>query len=359
MVLILSITGCLYAFVDEITPLIYRQRQRVVPGSHAMVPLDRLRETAEKAIGHPANQVFIPNRPDAAVRFIAYRFDADAWHYGAQYPYYYTCYIDPYTAGVMYMENTKYEFFNLVFHLHFDLLLAGAGRWIVGWSTVVFAVLLATGLVLWWPHKRSALRQRIRFVWTDRTRWKRKNYDLHNILGFYTLVPALVLALTGLVWAFPQVDHTVQRLLDGGERPSGTVTVTDNRLPGPEGPLERIVRDLWADMPGARYYLLNLPDAGTGAPVTGLAYPYGRQRYQYTLNTYEATDGRKLSGHRYIDKSPGAKYRAMNYDIHIGNIFGLPGKILAFGISLICASLPVTGAVIWWQGRKKKRTRAS
>jgi uncharacterized iron-regulated membrane protein len=44
----------------------------------------------------------------------------------------------------------------------------------------------------------------------------------------------------------------------------------------------------------------------------------------------------------------------MNYDIHVGAILSLPGKILAFFASLICASLPVTGFIIWWGRRKKK-----
>jgi uncharacterized iron-regulated membrane protein len=44
----------------------------------------------------------------------------------------------------------------------------------------------------------------------------------------------------------------------------------------------------------------------------------------------------------------------MNYDIHVGAIIGLPGKILMFFASLICASLPITGCYIWWGRRKKK-----
>src|SRR3989337_894753 len=43
----------------------------------------------------------------------------------------------------------------------------------------------------------------------------------------------------------------------------------------------------------------------------------------------------------------------MDYDIQVGAVLGLPGKLLAFFASLIAASLPVTGFIIWW-GRKKK-----
>ena len=45
----------------------------------------------------------------------------------------------------------------------------------------------------------------------------------------------------------------------------------------------------------------------------------------------------------------------MNYDIHVGAILGLPGKIIAFLVALISASLPITGFLIWWNKRKKKK----
>jgi uncharacterized iron-regulated membrane protein len=44
----------------------------------------------------------------------------------------------------------------------------------------------------------------------------------------------------------------------------------------------------------------------------------------------------------------------MNYDLHVGAIAGLTGKIIAFIVSLVCASLPVTGFLVWWF--KKRRS---
>jgi uncharacterized iron-regulated membrane protein len=46
----------------------------------------------------------------------------------------------------------------------------------------------------------------------------------------------------------------------------------------------------------------------------------------------------------------------MNYDIHVGTIFGLPTKILAFLASLTIATLPVTG-VLLYLGRTRKSRR--
>ena len=47
----------------------------------------------------------------------------------------------------------------------------------------------------------------------------------------------------------------------------------------------------------------------------------------------------------------------MNYDLHVGQIGGLTTKIIAFLASLICASLPITGFIIWLGKRKKSKSK--
>lgn len=56
---------------------------------------------------------------------------------------------------------------------------------------------------------------------------------------------------------------------------------------------------------------------------------------------------------RFKEATAADKVLRMNYDIHVGGILGLPGKLLALFVSLIAASLPVTGFFIWW-GRRSK-----
>ena len=43
-------------------------------------------------------------------------------------------------------------------------------------------------------------KQRFTIKWN--ARWRRKNYDLHYVLGFYMTWVAIILAVTGLVWGF-------------------------------------------------------------------------------------------------------------------------------------------------------------
>jgi hypothetical protein len=57
----------------------------------------------------------------------------------------------------------------------------------------------------------------------------------------------------------------------------------------------------------------------------------------------------------YKNASFADKLIRMNYDIHIGAIGGIVGKIIAFFASLLCASLPVTGFLLWYGRRYKKK----
>ena len=75
---------------------------------------------------------------------------------------------------------------------------------------------------------------------------------------------------------------------------------------------------------------------------------------QYSLKELDVTH---IWG-RFKSASASAKLMRMNYDIHVGAVLGLPGKILAFFASLVIASLPVTGFLVWW-GRRNKKKMAS
>jgi len=62
-----------------------------------------------------------------------------------------------------------------------------------------------------------------------------------------------------------------------------------------------------------------------------------------------------------VDKSKlnfGEKVFQANFDIHVGSIGGIWTKIIASLTSLIGASLPITGFIIWFNrkwGKKKRK----
>ena len=72
---------------------------------------------------------------------------------------------------------------------------------------------------------------------------------------------------------------------------------------------------------------------------------------QYSLQEYPVNH----NWGRFNEATRSQKLMRMNYDIHVGAIWGLPGKILAFLASLLIASLPISGFLLWWGRRNKKK----
>jgi len=83
---------------------------------------------------------------------------------------------------------------------------------------------------------------------------------------------------------------------------------------------------------------------------------YNRNEYyydQYTLKPF------RVQGDKFSEANFADQVSMLNYDIHIGSAWGLPGKLLAFFISLICASLPITGFLVWWNKKKKLKKKTT
>lgn len=80
---------------------------------------------------------------------------------------------------------------------------------------------------------------------------------------------------------------------------------------------------------------------------------YNSDFYHYNQYTGQLLTAQGSYEGKFKEAKLADKIVRMNYDIHVGAVLGFPGKILAFFGSLIAASLPVTGFLIW-RGRKRK-----
>lgn len=74
------------------------------------------------------------------------------------------------------------------------------GKVVVGVSTLLFVFVLVSGVIIWWPRTRKALKNSLKI--TVRKGWRRFWYGLHVAGGMYVLLLLLVMALTGLTWSF-------------------------------------------------------------------------------------------------------------------------------------------------------------
>lgn len=362
IVFIVSVTGCIYVFEQELKELFYKDRKVVdIPDHGERKPLSELLLVAQQEAGpeHPIQNIEVPNDEGRTYVFspAQIRNNKASTHFG-EIVYQHKIYINPYTAEVVKHENTKYEFFTLTLRLHRNLLLnREVGKTIIGSSVIIFVVLIITGIVLWWPKNMAAIRQRISFRWKKTTKWKRKNYDLHSVFGFYSSFFILIIALTGITWSFEWFDHSVQWLANGGEKTKKMKPVkSDTTQIVSFLPVDRILANVKTQHKEAHSFSIGLPDKASG--VVNVTARVGEHvRYSSIRSQFDQYSAAHLKTSTFEEKDGGEKLKAMNYDIHTGAIMNLPGKILAFIASMISASLPITGLFIWIGRTKKVREK--
>ena len=353
VVFILALTGCLYAFKDEIQNATQPFR-RVEAQELPFLPPSKLESIARK---------HLPDKLLHAVKYNGPAKAAEAIFYHYEPTYYYVIFMNPYTGDVLRVKDMEAGFFHFILDGHFYLWLPPAiGQPVVASATLIFVIMLITGLMLWYPKNAAARKQRFWFRWKPGAQWKRKNYDAHNIAGFYASGLGLVLALTGLVWGF-QWFAGLAYAAAGGDKSlvyqdpvsarAPTAVVTDT-APA----IDRVWAMMEAASPNAKSIEVHPPETDSSAIAANA---------NFSENTYWKTDYRYFDQYslaempvqhiygRLHDAGFADKMMRMNYDIHVGAIGGLAGKILAFCVSLVIGSLPVTGFCIWYGRRFKKK----
>lgn len=351
IVFIVSITGAIFAFEKEIQDI--TQPYRFVRAQN--LPILKPSILKRKAM------TALPNKSLHSIEYLPKGRAVKATFYSANPFYYHLMYIDPYTGSVLHTLDETKNFFFIIKYLHYCLLLPiNIGQPIVAISTLVFVIMLITGMVLWWPKNKAAAKQRFWFNWREGLKWKRKNYDLHNILGFYASSIALIMAITGLVWGFEWFRDTYYRLASGGDTypeyysPTSDTTKTSNL--SLDQKIDWAYTQTHKENPQAQMLEVHIPEKKSDAIScvnSNSSDVYWKNDFvYYDQHTLKEIPVKHIYG-RLQNASSADLLQRMNYDIHVGAIFGLKGKILAFCISLLCASLPITGFLIWW-GRKKK-----
>ncbi|RYD51838.1 MAG: PepSY domain-containing protein [Sphingobacteriales bacterium] len=358
IVFIVSITGAIYTFQQEIKDATERWRfvdarpQPFAPPSALLVEAQR--QFPDKK---PTGITYAPADQAAAVGFQS--------NVGGKRSFS-VVFLNPYDAGLIRKQTTgeQFDFFRFIIDGHRALWLPyKIGRPVVGVAVLIFVVLLITGLVLWWPKKWKRKHTRQAFRIKVNARPKRLNYDLHNVLGFYSMLIGLVLAITGLVWSFEWVEKGVYWISAGGHPKAERAEPQSDTTRKPMVPeaavtnLDRAWQAVMTTIGTVKGGMYLSPDGKATDPIEVVVYnEYGNfyNRNEYLFDRYTLQPLR-MPGDRFSEAALADQVLMLNYDIHVGAALGLPGKILVFLASLICASLPITGFIVWWnKGRKMK-----
>lgn len=276
-------------------------------------------------------------------------------------------YMNPYTGEVLNIKSFSREdpdFFRFMLNGHRALWLPyDIGRPIIGVAILIFVVILLTGIVLWWPVKwiKSIRDKSFKIKWS--ASFKRVNYDMHNVLGFYSMFFLLIISITGLVWSFDWFSKSVYWITSGGkplvENRESPKSDTTHVKAFHVSTIDKVVLKLAKENPQAAGILVTVPEKPSDA-IGAFVYKkshtfYNMDRFSFDQQSLKEISIKTAFTGKYEDASLPDKIRRMNYDIHVGAVLGLTGKFLAFFASLICASLPITGFLIWWGKRKNSK----
>jgi uncharacterized iron-regulated membrane protein len=341
LVAIVALTGALYAFEPELQRLAHSELAYVEPAGSPR-PLDEL--TAATASRCDVSGISIAGPADRSYLFFCRGSDR-------------MLVVDPYRGMVLgdvdpSSKTATAKLFEIVFALHWEMMLGDRGRLLVEWATSVTVLLMISGVILWWPRGK---RRGGGVLWPRRRlsgrQWLR---DLHAVFGAYSVPVLFALAATGLMWtvhagdgrwnklaAEPEQEHPTSKVIEGAPRIG-----VDAALAGARIDLATSTRSLWIGIPGGK-------DKADAPYSFWISDDEHRRPWLIESVLVDAYSGAEIHREGWDDKSALGKVDGMRYSIHVGAILGLPGRIAACIASLILAALCITGPWMWWKRRPK------
>lgn len=294
-------------------------------------------------------------------------------------------YVDQYTGEVK-GKSERSGFFMFMFRMHrwlLDSMNPGNegifwGKMIVGVSTLLLVFVLISGIVIWWPRTRKALKNSLKITATKG--WRRLWYDLHVAGGMYALIFLLAMALTGLTWSFPWYRtafykvfgvEVQQRAAQGHEQKSDAqkrntklAAHREKKREGNEvrkGERSRRPENNHSDMysvtspfvywqeiydklrrQNPEYKQISISSGTASVSFNRFGNQRASDRYSFNTDNGEFTE---TSLYQHQDKS--GKIRGWIYSVHVGNWGGMFTRILTFIAALLGSALPLTGYYLW------------
>jgi uncharacterized iron-regulated membrane protein len=314
-----------------------------------------------------------------------------------------TLYADAY-SGVVIGESTQgmRRFMSAMRAWHRWIAIEGEGRpiarAITGWSNAVFLFIVASGFYLWFPRKWSWQHLRAVTLFSGRLRGKARDFNWHNVIGFWSAVPLFIVVLTAMPISFPWANALVYRAVGeeppqpggrggGAGREGGAAANPGGREGGARGNAavgegrERGGRDeaqrspltgldrLWSvaerQVPGWQTINLRLPASDLAPVVFAIDKGDGGQPQHRSTLTLDRATGSVVSYEAFADQSLGRQLRSISRFAHTGEVLGLPGQTIAGLVTAGAVVLVWTGVALAlrrfgaWLGRRTKREAAT
>lgn len=345
IVFFVCITGTIIVYCDEIMELSAGEAKYVPVAKAERLPVETLIDIIKKKYPErkAISYMVAYKDPNRSVRFNTYG-DEDGLR---------MVYIDPYTGDILKDDGTIY-FFYITAHLHNSFLLGKTGQWIVDIATIVFIIELLTGLYLWWPKKWNKTSQNgaLKIKWKSTA--KRLNYDLHKVLGFYSLGIILLLSLTGMIIAFKPLSTSLMKIVGADTSHEWQHNMPKFQEDKSIYDLNKLISSSFEKYPDKRQIQVSTYKIeSSGYYTLRIADRVGLKSAQSPIYKFY----NRFSGEEIKIPDSALKHEKVEniiWTLHMGNWMGQIGKFITFIGGMIATSLPITGFYIWW-GKRRKR----
>ena len=363
IITLICFSGAMLVFENEVNELSRRDLYYVETVGEVSLPIEQLLEKVTATLPDSVSVTGVSISSDSG----------RAYQVNLSKPRRASLYVDQYTGEIK-GKSERSGFFTFMFRMHrwlLDSMNPGNegifwGKMIVGVSTLLFVFVLISGIVIWWPRTRRALKNSLKISATKG--WKRFWYDLHVAGGMYALLFLLAMSLTGLTWSFPWYRtafykvfgvEVQQRAAHGreqkGDSQKGDVKLAlgqkyTHALASPFAYWQEIYDKLSRQNPG--YKQISISSGTVNVSFNRFGNQRASDRYSFNTDNGEFME---TSLYQHQDKS--GKIRGWIYSVHVGNWGGMLTRILTFIAALIGAALPMTGYYLWIKKLMNKRKR--
>lgn len=352
IITVICFTGATLVFEQDITRALNKNLYQVeIPqGKKRLLPSEVIDILQESHEGMKISSISIPQSPEATYQ-VSFNNEGRK-----------VLFVNPYT-GESIGWSKSYPFFQTMRKLHRWFLDApqsresmSIGKLIVGISTLAMTIILISGLVIWAPRTRNALKSRLTVTCNKGTR--RLMHDSHVALGFYATIFLLLMALTGPTWSFgwyreaaysllgaepqsqtPQTGHSHGH--DNKKESGKTEHRQENAIAYDTALME--IQSLYSD-----YNNIKLSKNEATVSLNKNGYRQKSDNVKFNPKTGKITEIRKFE-----DNSVRQNLRGLIYSLHVGTWGGPVTKVLYFLAALIGATLPLTGYYLWLKKRRR------
>jgi len=246
--------------------------------------------------------------------------------------------------------NGLRRFFDATRDLHRWVALNGVRhetlRHIKNGAVVAFLFLLLSGLVIWFPRKMTWQHLRPAVWFRSDLKGRAREWNWHNVFGFWMSLPLIAIALSGIIMAYPWANAMLFRM--AGDTPPPERVEANGKRPKPLGldqfgTLDAAIEKAVAQDSKWKVIAMRLP-AAKDPNVTFSIDESGGSRPQFRGQlVISRKTGEVVRWEQFSQFTRGRRWRVYARFLHTGEAFGILGRSVALLAMLSALMLVWTG----------------